>query len=148
MIIDTLEHFDKYVSIHPLFDSVREYLNTVQLANLPDGKHVVKGDDVFVNVQTVNGKSCEDAVFEYHRRMIDIQIPLNAEESYAYAPVETMPSATFNTDKDIAKVNVSHKETVVTCKPGMFVIFFPQDAHAPCISQATSLKKAVFKVKI
>jgi beta-galactosidase beta subunit len=26
-------------------------------------------------------------------------------------------------------------------------IFFPQDGHAPCISDAPEIKKAIFKVK-
>jgi len=29
----------------------------------------------------------------------------------------------------------------------MFAVFFPQDGHAPCISQEKELKKAIFKVK-
>ncbi|MBR3398726.1 MAG: YhcH/YjgK/YiaL family protein, partial [Prevotella sp.] len=33
------------------------------------------------------------------------------------------------------------------CQPGEFAIFFPQDGHAPCISQEEGIKKAIFKVK-
>ena len=35
----------------------------------------------------------------------------------------------------------------VTVKKGMFAIFFPQDAHAPGVTQ-TALKKAVFKIPV
>ena len=29
----------------------------------------------------------------------------------------------------------------------MMAIFFPQDGHAPCITGAPEIKKAIFKVK-
>ena len=35
----------------------------------------------------------------------------------------------------------------ITCHPGMFAVFFPQDGHAPCISFEPEIKKAIFKVK-
>jgi len=35
----------------------------------------------------------------------------------------------------------------VTLLPGEFAIFFPQDGHAPCISEGT-LHKAVFKLAV
>lgn len=37
-------------------------------------------------------------------------------------------------------------DTYVTCKPGEFAIFFPQDGHAPCIAGVPEIKKAIFKV--
>ena len=36
----------------------------------------------------------------------------------------------------------------VTLTPGMMVIFFPQDGHAPCIIDEPEIKKAIFKVKV
>ena len=32
-------------------------------------------------------------------------------------------------------------------QPGQFAIFFPQDGHMPCITDAPEIKKAIFKVK-
>ena len=39
-------------------------------------------------------------------------------------------------------------ECFVTCHPGMFAIFFPQDGHAPCISFEPEIKKAIFKISV
>ena len=147
MVIDTLEHLEDYVSLNPLFKDVCNFLKDNDLTSLPEGKHEIKGKQLFVNVTTVKGKEPSDAVLEYHREMIDIQIPLSAPETYGNTPLADLPEAAFDAENDIAKVPGVPAQSYVTCTPGMFVIFFPQDAHAPCISMESELRKVIFKVK-
>lgn len=145
MVIDTLENLDKYVSLNPLFKDVLEFIKSNDLNSLEVGKHEIKGKDLFVNVQMAKGKTKDAAVLETHKKMIDIQIPLSAEETYGYTPLRDLPLAEYNQEKDITKY-VGTADTYVTCKPGEFAIFFPQDGHAPCITDAQEIKKAIFKV--
>ena len=145
MVIDTLENLDKYVSLNPLFKDVLDFIKSNDLNSLEIGKHEIKGSDLFVNVQVAKGKTKEVAVLETHKKMIDIQIPLSAEETYGYTPLCDLPDAEYNNEKDITKYE-GMADTYVTCKPGEFAIFFPQDGHAPCISDAAEIKKAIFKV--
>ena len=84
---------------------------------------------------------------ETHRVMADIQIPLSGAETYGYIPAEDLPEADYNEVKDITKFPGVAAQSLVTCRPGMFAIFFPQDGHAPCISDQPEIKKAIFKVK-
>ncbi len=148
MIIDTLENLGKYVSLNPLFKEVVDFLKSNTLEDLDAGKHPIKDKDVFVNIQDAKGKTQDEAVMEYHKEYIDIQVPLTANETYGYIPTGELPDAPFNEEKDIAKVPDVKGQSYVTCTPGMFVVFFPQDGHAPCISEAKELKKAIFKVKV
>lgn len=147
MIIDTLDNFGKYAAINPLFKDVEEFLAKNDLNALEPGKHPIKGSDLFVNITTANGKTPEEAVLETHKRMIDIQIPLSTAETYGYTPLCNLPSAEYNADKDITKIPNLASESYVTCNPGMFAIFFPQDGHAPCIAPGKEIKKAIFKVQ-
>lgn len=147
MIIDTLENLGKYVSLNPLFADVVTFLNEHDLSALDEGKHTIKGSDLFLNIQVTKGKTAEEATLEYHRQMIDIQIPLSGEETFGYTPLCDLPEVEFNSEKDIAKVPGTPSQTQVTLKPGQMAIFFPQDGHAPCISEASALRKAIFKVK-
>lgn len=147
MVIDTLEHLEDYCSLNPLFKDVVEFLKENDLNSFPNGKHEIKGRDLFVNITTAKGKEPADAVLEYHREMIDIQIPISSSETYGYTPLEDLPEAEFNTEKDIAKLPGIPAQSYVTCRPGMFAIFFPQDGHAPCITIEENLRKAIFKVK-
>ena len=147
MIIDTLENIGKYASLNPLFADAIEFVKNNDLAALEPGKHLIKGNDLFVNIQMAKGKTKEEAVLEYHREMIDIQIPLSGAESYGYTPVDQLPEGDFDEKKDMAKLPGIPSQSIVTCTKGMFAIFFPQDGHAPCISDDPELKKAIFKVK-
>ncbi len=147
MIIDTLENLEKYVSLNPLFTEVVTFLNNHDLAALDEGKHTIKGNDLFVNIQLAHGKTAEEATLEYHREMIDIQVPLSGNETYGYTPLCDIPEVEFDTEKDFAVAPGTPFQTSVTLKPGQMVIFFPQDGHAPCITEAKALRKAIFKVK-
>lgn len=145
MIIDTIENLEKYVSLNPLFKDVIDFIANNDLNKLEDGKHIIKGSDFFVNIQVAKGKTRENALLETHKKMIDIQIPLSTSETYGYTPLKDLPESEYNAEKDITKYSGA-ADTYVTCKPGEFAIFFPQDGHAPCISDMPEIKKAIFKV--
>lgn len=146
MIIDTLDNLSKYASLNPLFNDVVEFLTSHDIKTMENGKYQIKGSDLFVNITTAKGKTKEEAVMETHNKMIDIQIPLSAPETYGYTPLTNLPAAEYNAEKDITKIPGLTAESYVTCQPGMFAIFFPQDGHAPCVSSEPEIRKAIFKV--
>ena len=146
MVIDTIDKLSFYVGLNPLFQDIVDFLKTNDLNKLEEGKHFIKEKDLFVNIQVAKGKTKEEAKLETHRRMIDIQIPLSGEETFGFTPLCNLPELEYNEEKDIIKYD-GPADTYVTCKPGEMAIFFPQDGHAPCISNEPSIRKAIFKVK-
>ena len=147
MIIDTIENLGKYVTLNPLFADVVEFLKNNDLQTIEEGKHFIKDKDLYVHIQVAKGKTQEAAVLETHIEMIDIQIPITCEETFGYTPLCDLPDFEYNAEKDITKYGDTKAQTYVTVKPGQFVIFFPQDGHAPCIINQPEIKKAIFKVK-
>lgn len=147
MIIDTLDNLGKYTALNPLFADVVAFLKDHDLKAMEEGKHPIKGSDLFVNITTAKGRSKEAAVLETHIDMIDIQIPLDTEETFGYTPLCDLPAFEYNAEKDITKYGDTLAQTYVTCCPGQMAIFFPQDGHAPCIA-TKDIKKAIFKVKV
>lgn len=87
MVIDTIDNLEKYVTLNPLFKDVIDFIAANDLNKLDDGKHLIKGSDLFVNTQTAKGKTREGALLETHKKMIDIQIPLSTSETYGYTPL-------------------------------------------------------------
>ena len=148
MIIDKLENLKLYASLNHLFPKVLEFLQQHDLNTLEEGKHEIVGKDLFVNIQVAKGKTPEAAVIETHDKMIDIQIPISAPETYGYTQRDQLPKETYNAEKDITKIPDLAADSYVTCLPGMFAIFFPQDGHAPCIAGVPEIKKAIFKVSV
>lgn len=146
MIIDSLENLEKYVALNPLFRDVVDYIKSNNLEARPEGKELIKGGDLFVNFNTAQGKTAENARLETHDRMIDIQIPLSCEETYGYTPRTDLQEQAYDAEKDITFYD-GPAQQYVKAAPGMFAIFFPQDGHAPCISSEKAIKKVIFKVR-
>ena len=147
MIIDTIDNLCKYAAINPLFADVVEFLKSHDLNTMEAGKYPIKDKDLFLNLTSAKGKTKEAAVLETHIEMIDIQIPISCAETFGYTPLCDLPDFEYNAEKDITKYGDTMAQTYVTVNPGQMAIFFPQDGHAPCISDEAEIKKAIFKVK-
>lgn len=145
MIIDTLDKLSNYAALNALFPDVLKFLKENDIQSLPDGRLDILGDDLYVNIQQAAPRTREEAKLESHRKMIDIQIPISDAEEMGYSPLCNLSDSPYEADKDISFYPEA-PESYFSVKPGEFVIFFPQDGHAPAISQK-GLKKAIFKVK-
>lgn len=146
MILDTLENLGKYAALNPLFPKVIEYLKNTDVLNHEPGRVDIDGNMLFVNHSVSQGKTVGEARIETHNAMIDIQIPLSCEEVMGYTPRKNLPEAEYDAKKDISFYS-GLAEQYVTVHPGEFVIFFPQDGHAPCITPIPEFRKLIFKVK-
>jgi YhcH/YjgK/YiaL family protein len=148
MIIDTIENLNKYVGVNPLFAEVVAFLNAHDLQTMEPGKYPIKDKDLFLNLTNAKGRGKEAAVLETHIDMIDIQIPISCAETFGYTPLCDLPAFDHNAEKDVTLYGDTKAQTYVTVNPGQMAIFFPQDGHAPCISDNPEIKKAIFKVRV
>lgn len=147
MIIDTLENLEQYASVNPRFAKAIEYLKSTDLNAQEPGKVELDGKDLVVNFSIAKGKTKEQAQLETHKNFIDIQIPLSCTEVMGYTPACNLPEGEYNAEKDITKFAMP-SEAYIPVHPGMFAIFFPQDGHAPCISEKESIRKVIVKVRV
>lgn len=146
MIIDKLENIGMYVSVNPLFAQAIEFLKSTDLNAHELGKVVLKEDELFVNFAAARPKTKDDAKIETHNNSIDIQIPLTGTELMGYMPRTDLAEAEYNAEKDVT-FYPGHATDYLTVKPGMFAIFFPEDAHAPGVTEV-ELKKVIVKVRV
>ena len=147
MIIDTIDNLATYADMNPLFAEVVDFLKQHDLQAMEAGSYQIKGEDVALKLQVAEQRTMETCFIESHQKMIDIQIPITCEETYGYSPLEELPEATYDAEKDMTIYEGVKPKEYVTLAPGMMVIFFPQDGHAPCIIDKPEIKKAIFKVK-
>ena len=145
MIIDTLDNLEKYASLNPLFAKAIEFLKNTDLKAQPVGKVELDGKNLVVNFSVAKGKTKEQTQLETHKKFIDIQIPLSCTEVMGYTPACDLPEGEYNAEKDITKFAIP-SESYIAVNPGMFAIFFPQDGHAPCISDEENIQKVIVKV--
>ena len=144
MVIDRLEHLEKYVSLNPLFGKFVEYLKATDVNAQPAGKVNLVGDDLVVIYTQTQPKGREEAKLETHNRFIDIHIPLSGVEEQGYTARENLPETEYNEADDISFYE-GLADSYIPVRPGMFSIYFPQDAHAPAISP-DGVRKIIVKI--
>ncbi len=148
MIHDILAHSYNYEMIHPGFKKAFDFFKSTDLLNLPVGKIVIDSDEVFAMVSICQGIKPGESKLEAHRKYIDIQMPLSTTETMGWASTQHAMtlSQEYDEDKDIMFFEEKANDYVIV-NPMEFVVFFPEDAHQPCIGIG-EIKKVVVKVKI
>jgi YhcH/YjgK/YiaL family protein len=148
MIFSALSQADRYAVLHPLFPRAFDYVRDTDLFNMTLGRYNIIGDDLIVIVDQAQGKTREVARLECHRKYIDIQLVLDGVEEMGWKPLADClnPVSDYNAEKDIQFFTDAPASWIAT-PPDHFCIFFPEDAHAPLVSNS-SVRKVIFKIAV
>ena len=150
MIIDALSNINKYASVHPLFQKAIEFIQSQNLQNMEAGKYEIDGKDLNAIVFKKAAKSEKESLekFECHDQHIDIQVCISGKEILGWKPREKckVQKDPYDPDKDVLYYTDA-PDMFFELTDGQFVIFFPEDVHAPMIGEG-EIKKLVVKVKI
>lgn len=148
MLIDHIENAERYYSLHPGFADGFAFLRRDDLAELPDGRHDIDGERLFAVVARVEGRGRDRSPLEIHRRYLDIQFVVGGEDCIGWAatsecrqvslPYDGARDLGFFADRPMAWHEM---------RPGMFGIFYPEDAHAP-LASCGPIHKVVLKVEM
>jgi len=132
------------------WDKAFAFLRDTDLKNLAKGRHELEGNDLYASVDEYLTKNEEDARYESHLRYADIQYVISGEEKIGLLPLEKMQvTIPYDEEKDICFLT-SAENNFHTASPDRYFIFFPEDAHRPCvkISENSMVKKIVIKVRL
>jgi biofilm protein TabA len=148
MFIDHLENAERYYSLHPGFADGFAFLQRDDLAELPDGRHDIDGQRVFAIVSRTHGRGQERSPLEIHRRYIDIQFVVGGEDCIGWLPAADCRRAStpYDEQKDMGFF-FDRPKTWVAIRPGVFGVFYPEDAHAP-LAASGPIHKVVVKVAV
>ena len=151
MILDQLVNAETYRSLHPLFPAAFNYLRSFDL-NTPDGKYELSGNNLVAMVERYVTKAISDKEWEAHNVYGDIQVLMQGREQCGHAERASLEiSKPYQTEKDVEKyMPPNFSASVLVLKPGMFAIFYPQDAHQPSIrlQEPEPVLKVVLKFRL
>ena len=130
------------------WDAVIDFFRTADLCSLQTGKHVLTSNGTFASVQRYVTR--ESGEFEAHRKYIDIQYVVSGKEVIELAErkdlgTETVP---YDQDKDIEFYSSAENISRLHLKTGDSAVFFPSDAHKPCLSDGERADVVKIVVKI
>lgn len=147
MILDKIENLNCYASLNPYINKVVEYLNNSDWMNMPSGRVYIEGKELFANFDIAHGRNIDEAVLETHNRMIDIQLIIDGEELVGWCPRSELEPVEYNAEGDFSLYPGQKPQQYLTLKKGQFMLFLPEDGHAPCITPQKEYRKIIFKLK-
>ncbi len=151
MIADSIKNHSLY-PFGPAWKAAFEFLKTLT-PETEAGKRLIQDDRLFAGVDCYETKSRAAAKLETHRKYVDIQVLLSGEEVIEIFPKQELTvSEPYSPDKDAEFYRAPENAPVkTTLRPGQFLVFFPEDAHMPCLMTGSSpqpVKKVVIKVAV
>ena len=153
MIKDKLDNAETYYGVSENLKKGFEWLKTQDLDNLPSQKYYIDGDYMYANLQEYATK--EDALYEAHRKYIDIQYMIKGEELVGVCDREICKDEVrYEEASDIEFMSCDSDNNWQTLRSGEFLVLFPNDAHKPSITpkehfdMKNIVKKIVVKVPI
>ncbi len=145
MILAPLKDSARYEALNPHFKKLFDYVKTHDLSRVPAGKIVIDGDDAFINVVDHPGKTRETAKLESHKKFLDVHVPLSAPETLGWTPRGEIPETPYDEAGD-CQVYDGPAKVYTTIQPGEFVVYWPEDIHAPAISDKP-FRKLIMKAR-
>ena len=148
MISDILENSGRYTALQAGFAEAFAFLQRTDLPQLAVGRYEIDGERVFAMVAKDRGRGKDEAQLEIHEKYIDIQLVLAGTDEMGWRPRALchQPSGPYDPDGDI-RFFVDPPTSLLFVQPGMFAVFFPEDAHLPLISSEV-IHKVVVKVAV
>ena len=148
IVINKLQHAERYYNVHPAFEKAFTFLRQKGLAELPSDRYEIDGDRLFCMIDKGPGRSRSEAKLEAHRKYIDIQYVIAGTDEMGFKPTADckLTDTSYDADKDIEFFK-DQPDSWTPVPAGSFVIFFPQDAHAPLVS-SEEIHKAVLKIAV
>lgn len=149
MIIDHINNINNYSQLNSPVRRALEIIRDTDFDALENRTYEVDGRNLFFFIQSFETQPVNDTP-EAHRKYIDVQYIISGKEIFGVGQVDAMTEEVeAKPENDIWFYHGPMDS--VTLTEGMFAVFFPNDAHAPCVSPAegaNTVRKCVFKVRI
>jgi biofilm protein TabA len=148
MILDQLENFPRYTSLHPGFQDAFDFLKKSSIKDFKEGKETIDGKRLFALGMDTRGKGRQDARLESHRRYIDLQYTVTGSDLIGYAnkPSCQADEKGYDSESDI-EFYTNSPAVWLPVPAGSLAVFFPEDVHAPLGTDGL-VHKVVVKVAI
>jgi len=148
MIIDTLTHAGLYKGLGPRVQAAFDYLLKTDLDALADGKYELEGDRLIAIAMHYTSRPHENGEWEAHRRYADLQFIVEGSELIGVAVEGRLTEEPYDAAKDCLLLTGDCTD-IITLRAGDFAIFWPGEAHMPCLAvdAPSPIKKVVLKIE-
>ncbi len=137
-------------SLPAVLHKALEYLRTCNFDTIEDGKHIINGENIFMNVMRYETTPREQRKAECHQRYIDVQFLISGQEMIGVGLEQTTNELlqVYSSDSDAALYGRVQDEKYYSLEQGSYLILMPGEIHRPgcSIADSSKVRKAVIKI--
>ena len=153
MILDRLENGDMYRALGAEMALALDYLRKTDFHDMAEGRHELDGDRVYAVVLRYRPKPLAEAMWEAHRRYIDVQYVAQGIERMGYTSLRADMSVRQPYDDKKDLIFYDAEGELFEVRAGGFAVFAPHDVHAPGLAidspgTASDVLKVVVKCRV
>lgn len=149
MIVDSIKNAALYKG-NSLLTEAFKFLNETDLLKLQPGRNEIDGDKLYCVTPKYETKPLSEGKFEVHRKYIDVQYIISGSEMICVRELAGLKGSGYIIEKDIEKFETAEPYSRLILHEGMFAVFYPHEAHMPCIQidGPQQVMKVVVKVAV
>ena len=152
MIIDRIENAPHYFGLGPQWKTAFTAIMEFDNAKFQKGEKTELENGVrFLQFEPTT-KAREQVKFEAHRKFADIMFFPAGQEKIAWKPTAELQNITteYTEEMEALLATLDDDAVEIPMKPGMFIVFLPQDAHGPdiAIGEPGPVRRCVVKVPL
>jgi biofilm protein TabA len=149
MIFDKVCNIKKYRGLSQNIEIAINFIQSIENKYLAIGRIDLE-NGVYAVVSEYYPIHEKEKKWEAHTKYIDLQCILQGNEIMGYQNRDKMKSSLgYDEKNDIEFFNYNDSYSELIVERDMFTIFFPEDAHAPCIfHKDLKVKKVVVKIPV
>lgn len=148
--INKKELANQFFKNSDLWNGAFKFLVRTNLTEINIGRYELQGKDLYVIVDEYLTKDESDTNFEAHRIYTDIQYLVYGKEKIGLADIkDTREFSHYDNLNDIIFLKADQNNYRIA-SPERFFVFFPNDAHRPCVSidENIPVRKVVVKIRV
>lgn len=144
MIFATDKDFERCRTFSPALARALDFIAGKDWLRAAYGRYEIPGCGAYVNCSR-NTQREDNPVFEAHRRYIDLQYIVQGDEVIRWAHTDRLAETQAYSEADDYALFRGEAQAELRLHAGDWAVFFPEDAHAPCIrlDSETCLKLVV-----
>lgn len=138
-------------SIEEKIEYALSYISKIDLQQQEVGKYIIN-EDIFYLIQEYEIAPNSNSKLESHISYVDIQGVISGKEIIKFVDTHELKlKEAYDEEKDVMFWHSDVRMQEVLLTPGSYIVFYPNNAHMPCLSKSNKnvmVKKIVVKIKM
>lgn len=149
MILDSIDNIHNYRDMGAIYTALQDLVSRDPA--IETGQYKIS-ENILLIVSEYSTKTENTNKYEAHKCNIDVQYPAAGTEKVEWCNIQAMsPVSEYDVQKDRTYYKTDRQPAEMITGNNIFAVFFPEDAHNPCLStdnmNPQKIRKFTYKIR-